>query len=293
MSHANHANEEQSQEQNWRKVLYGQSASAAGYPANDRIVYSDNFTPRHSFLAAIQRNKDLKLYSRSDCLHGAAVVGREISLVVTFWSLYIYLSEGLISCEQLLSALLLVISAGYLYHLRNFSLSIIFGRVKTTFLFVTIGYALSPVLYKLTDTISTDTIHSMSVAGLVVHIITHHYGITGPIVSKSISLNSAIFAAVCLASRFPTHTAAFSLLCLAVFSFLLVPMWSEVYVPNPVKSLLSALVSVSLLARVMPSYAVLAALLLILVQVVCPLLFHKLQAHKQTIHGPWDEASLH
>ena len=28
--------------------------------------------------------------------------------------------------------------------------------------------------------------------------------------------------------RFPTHTAAFSLLCLAVFSFLLVPMWSEV-----------------------------------------------------------------
>ena len=26
--------------------------------------------------------------------------------------------EGLISCEQLLSALLLVISAGYLYHLR-------------------------------------------------------------------------------------------------------------------------------------------------------------------------------
>merc|ERR1719495_500756 len=115
----------------------------------------------------------------------------------------------------------------------------------------------------------------MSVFGLVVHVLTQFYGITGPIVSKSISLNSAI-----------------SLLCLAVFSFLLVPMWSEVYVPNPIMSLLSALVSVSLLARVLPSYAAQTALLLLLVQVLFPVLFFRLQSYKQTIHGPWDEASL-
>ena len=27
-------------------------------------------------------------------------------------------------------------------------------------------------------------------------------------------------------------------------------------------------------------------------QVICPLLFFHLQSYKQTIHGPWDEASL-
>lgn len=264
----------------WERVLYKQQ----GFP--------DNYTPPGTFLAAIQRNKNLRLYSVMECLQGGAIVGREISLVITFWSLYVYLSEGLISSDQLLTALLLVTSLGYLYHLRNFSVRRILSEIKTTFLFLCIGFALSPVLYKLTDTISTDSIHMMSVFGLVVHVLTQFYGITGPIVSKSISLNSAIFAAVCLASRCSSHITAFSLLCLAVFSFLLVPMWSEVYVPNPIKSLLSALVSVSLLARVLPSYAAQTALLLLLVQVLFPVLFFRLQSYKQTIHGPWDEASL-
>jgi hypothetical protein len=63
----------------WRKTLYERS----GLP--------DNYTPAASFLAAIQRNKDLRLYSRRECLQGAAIVGRELSLVITFWSLYLYL----------------------------------------------------------------------------------------------------------------------------------------------------------------------------------------------------------
>jgi len=185
-----------------------------------------------------------------------------------------------------------VITSGYLYHLRNYTYAVIWSGIKTTLFFLTVGFALSPVLYKLTDTISTDTIHTMSLGGLGVHTFTQNYGIQGPLVSKSLSLNSAIFSTVCLASRLPTHIMAFSLLCLAVFCFLLVPMWSEVYVPNPVKSLLSGLVSVCLLARVLPNYAVLAAIFMFLVQVFCPLLFFRLQSYKQTIHGPWDEASL-
>jgi len=63
----------------WRKTLY------------ERTGLADNYTPPESFLAAIQRNKDLRLYSRGECLGGAAVLGRELSLVITFWSLYHYL----------------------------------------------------------------------------------------------------------------------------------------------------------------------------------------------------------
>jgi len=264
----------------WRKVLY----ETNGFP--------DNYTPEQSFLAAIQRNKNIRLYTKNECFKGASMVGRQMSLVITFWSLYVYLSEGVIDSEQLILALTLVISAGYLSYLRKFCLPVILSGIKTTFVFFTIGFALSPVLYKLTDTISTDTIHTMALFGFLVHLVTQFYGIHGPIVSKSISLNSAIFSAVCLASRFQTHMQAFSLLCLAVFCFLLVPMWSSAYVPNTLKSLLSAMVSVCMLARVLQSYAVLTALLLFIVQLCCPLLFYHLQSYKQTIHGPWDEASL-
>lgn len=264
----------------WRKTLY------------ERTGLADNYTPPECFLAAIQRNKDLRLYSRAECLAGAAVLGRELSLVITFWSLYHYLSLGWISHDQLLLALLLVTLAGYIHYSRSLTLSALWSRVRTTLLFLTIGYALSPVLFKLTDTVSTDTIHSMSVSGLLIHLLTQHYGLTAPPVSRSLSLNSAIFSTVCLASRFPGHLAAFSLLCLAVFCFLLVPMWNEAYRPNPVKSVLSALVSVCLLARVLPGYTLLAAGLFIFIQVCCPLLYCSLQSHKQTIHGPWDEAVL-
>ncbi len=63
----------------WTKKLYERS----GLP--------DNYTPKESFLAAIERNKDLRLYSRRECLQGASLLGRELSLLITFWSLYLYL----------------------------------------------------------------------------------------------------------------------------------------------------------------------------------------------------------
>ena len=83
----------------WRKVLFEKN----GFP--------DNYTPEESFLAAIERNKNLRTYSKRECfqvkkiniwekknlnifskwLKGAAVVGREFSLLITFWALYIYL----------------------------------------------------------------------------------------------------------------------------------------------------------------------------------------------------------
>merc|ERR1711890_11050 len=61
------------------------------------------------------------------------------------------------------------------------------------------------IVYKLTDSISTDTIHTMASLGLFLHLLPQDYGLPAPVVSSSISLNSAIFSAVCLASRFDHH----------------------------------------------------------------------------------------
>jgi len=265
----------------WKKCLYENS----GFP--------DNFTPEESFLAAMHKNKNVRLYTKTECLQGGAVVGREVSIVTTFWSLYLYLSRRDIESEQLILSLSIVLCIGYLQYLRKVSLASILSGAKTVILFLVVGYAVSPVLYKLTDSISTDTIHLMSAGGLILHLFTVDYGIPGPIVSRSLSLNSGIFSTVCLASRLQSHVAAFALLYLAVFCFVLVPMWSDVYSPNPIKSLFTALVSVSLLARLMPSQAVLVSLFLLFIQFVCPAWFYRIQSYKQTIHGPWDEAVLH
>ena len=52
----------------WKKILYEDS----GYP--------DNFTPEESFLAAIEKNKNVRLYEFQECLLGAAVVGQVNSI---------------------------------------------------------------------------------------------------------------------------------------------------------------------------------------------------------------------
>merc|ERR1719471_2295205 len=74
--------------------------------------------------------------------------------------------------------------------------------IKTSTLFIVTGYALSPVLYTLTDTISTDSIHSMAASSFLLHLLTADYGISAPVVSWQLSLNAAVFSSVCLASRF-------------------------------------------------------------------------------------------
>merc|ERR1719318_1812877 len=175
--------------------------------------------------------------------------------------------------------------------LRSLDRVEIIAALKKTFLFIVIGFALSPVLYKLTDTISTDTIHSMALASFFLHLLSSDYGMAAPIVSWQNSLNAAIFSTVCLASRFDHHLSAFSLLCLSVFCFLILPLSRPVLPSAILSSLILGSLSISFLSCISTSQACLSLLCLASVQLACPLMFHSLQADKQTIHGPWDEAT--
>lgn len=267
----------------WKKILYEDN----GYP--------DNFTPNECFLAAIEKNKNVRLYTLFECFRGAAEVGKEMSLVVIFWCCYSSLLSQDLSPKTLLLVMGFVLIFGFTFHLwmtEQLTLpSLVYG-LKTTLLFSTIGWALSPVLYKLTDSVSTDTVHTTAGASLFLHLITHDYGLPGPLVSKTIALNSAVFSSVCLASRFPTHLAAFSLLCQAVFSFLL-SFLARPSLPSPLLvAVILNVVSLSWLAKLpAPTPLIfLTAGIQLLLQVFCPLLFYHFQSAKQTIHGPWDEA---
>ena len=53
----------------WRKVLY-----------EDSQGFEDNFTPTGSFLAAIEKNKGVRVYTRRECLAGAGRVGNEVRI---------------------------------------------------------------------------------------------------------------------------------------------------------------------------------------------------------------------
>ena len=266
----------------WKKVLYEDN----GYP--------DNYTPTEYFLAAIEKNKNLVVYSLRECFCGAAMVGKEISIVIIFWCCYSALKTGVLQPHALLGSLLvLLIGIGFLcfsFH-RRLQLGEIFAGLKTSFLFISAGFALSPVLYKLTDTISTDTIHTMAMTSFFLHLLCSDYGMAAPVVSWQISLNAAIFSTVCLASRFDHHLSAFSLLCLSVFCFLILPLSRPVLPLGILSSFLLGFSSIYLLSCISTSQACLALLCLAAVQIACPLIFHRLQVDKQTIHGPWDEAT--
>lgn len=168
------------------------------------------------------------------------------------------------------------------------------GFKKAT-IFLTFGLALSPVLYKLTDTISTDTIYTMTFLVLLIHLVFHDYGLRSSFVSHPLSLNAGLFAAVCLASRLPTSFDAFVLLFASVQTFVLFPIFRRNQIVGLIPNILSAMcmclltitVSVFLSSCAIGLYAAVA---LLVIGLLCPALFIHWQNYKDTIHGPWDEA---
>ena len=91
----------------WRKTLYEDS----GYP--------DNYTPPEYFLAAIERNKNLRAYSLWECFSGAAGVGQELSVVIIFWCCYKFLKTDLLQPEVLLVTMLGLLVGGFLLFVRS------------------------------------------------------------------------------------------------------------------------------------------------------------------------------
>ncbi|KFV97238.1 Phosphatidylinositol N-acetylglucosaminyltransferase subunit C, partial [Fulmarus glacialis] len=135
------------------------------------------------------------------------------------------------------------------------------------------------VLKTLTESISTDTIYAMSALMLLGHLIFFDYGANAAIVSSTLSLNMAIFASVCLASRLPRSLHAFVMVTFAMQIFALWPMLQK-----------------KLKARTPQCYVgvtVLFALALLLaIPCLCPYCLIRLQLLKDNIHGPWDEAEI-
>lgn len=177
------------------------------------------------------------------------------------------------------------------------------ATIKNGLIFTLLLMILSPVFRTLTEDTSLDTVWASSGILLLLGLVFNDYevGIScnvpdgiPSIKCQPLSLNCAMLAAITLASRLPTHFHVFALLSLAVNLFAFFPLLEALLVGYrwQLTALLVAVVF-AILGRLVSVLAVVSyGVVVVFVWLVCPWWLCFLQRHKNTLHGPWDEAVL-
>ncbi|CAB1334824.1 unnamed protein product [Coregonus sp. 'balchen'] len=257
----------------WRKVLW------------ERQPFPDNYVDRR-FLEELRRNEGLRQYRYWAVVWEAGLVSQQITCVALFLTLWLYMEQGLLSPATLLWSGLLCALLGYgLYQgLAPRGDSDNHHRTRWT----------------LTESVSTDTVYAMTALMLLAHLVAFPYAQPSP--PGSLSLNAALFASVCLASRLPgdLHTSGgldsssspsslhtFTMLCWALLVFALWPCLLQRLRDRAPRGF-----GVGGLGSLWPGGAVLLAAVLGTVTLLCPLLLIRLQSDKDNIQGSWDEAEI-
>ncbi|XP_020826179.1 phosphatidylinositol N-acetylglucosaminyltransferase subunit C [Phascolarctos cinereus] len=275
----------------WQKVLY------------QRQPFPDNYVDQR-FLEELRKNVSARKYRYWSVVFESGVVVQQLCSVCVFVVIWWYMDEGLLAPQWLFGTGLASSFIGYvLFDLidggagRKKSGRTRWADLKSALVFITFTYGFSPVLKTLTESVSTDTIYAMSVFMLLGHLIFFDYGANAAIVSSTLSLNMAIFASVCLASRLPRSLHAFIMVTFAIQIFALWPMLQKkLKACTPCSyvgvTLLFAFLALAGLLTISGVGAILFALLLVSISCLCPYYLIRLQLFKENIHGPWDEAEI-
>ncbi|CAI9601164.1 unnamed protein product [Staurois parvus] len=275
----------------WRKVLY------------ERQPFPDNYVDK-SFLEELRKNIYVRRYSYWAVVFESVVVIHQLCSVCSFSVIWWYMDQDLLSPQKLCGVGLASTLLGYLIFDavdrgagRKDSGRTRWDDLKSSLVFVAFTYGFSPVLKTLTESISTDTIYAMSVLMLIGHLVFFDYGANAAVVSNTLSINMAIFASVCLASRLPRSLHAFTMVTFAIQIFALWPSLQRklrAYTPRTYTcvTFLFALSSLAGMLSISSVGALLFFLLLAFVTFLCPYILIRLQLFKDNIHGPWDEAEI-
>ncbi|XP_029474422.1 phosphatidylinositol N-acetylglucosaminyltransferase subunit C [Rhinatrema bivittatum] len=275
----------------WRKVLY------------ERQPFPDNYVDRR-FLEELRKNIYVRHYQYWAIVFESGVLIQQLCSVCTFVVIWWYMDEDLLTPQWLFGTSFLASLIGYVFFDaidlgagRRINGRTRWADLKSTLVFIAFTYGFSPVLKTLTESISTDTIYAMSVLMLLGHLIFFDYGATAAIVSSTLSLNMAIFASVCLASRLPRSLHAFVMVTFAIQIFALWPsLQKKLKAQTPhcytVVTVLFAVSATAGLLTISGIGALLFTLLLLAISFLCPYYLIRLQLFKDNIHGPWDEAEI-
>ncbi|XP_070531957.1 phosphatidylinositol N-acetylglucosaminyltransferase subunit C-like isoform X1 [Ptychodera flava] len=277
--------------QKWKKVLY------------DNQGKPDNYVDE-SFLDEMKKNVNTRTYELWNVIGESGLVSQQLSSICLFIVAFIYMDEGDLSPQFLFTISCCATVLGYIIydvidggHGRQQCGRTRLDDLKSVCLFLTAAVGLSPILKTLTDSISTDTIYAMTVFMFLGNLLFYDYRTTGAITSNALSLNAAIFASVCLASRLPTTWHTLTTVTLAMQVFALWPVLrrkfkSNVSCSQPAMTWLLATVAMVALFTVSRVGAILFLLLHMAITFLFPFWLIKLQPYKNNIHGPWDEAVI-
>lgn len=210
--------------------------------------FDDNYTPP-SFPRCVVFNEGARFRSFGYLLIHSLWVLDHISLVVLFFDVFLLCDNGSIYSTSLftidvllvLSGLIISIILLYLHTSQSTSsstLSSIKSKIERTYVMGILLIILCPFLRTLTESISTDTIWTMTIICCLIHLLTADYGFDkyknggtdnksiqfsisesyDPKITATVSLNAAAFMSVLLGSRLKSNDLALSFL---LFSFIL------------------------------------------------------------------------
>ena len=250
--------------------------------------YPDNFTDKELFLKALKRNKNLKTYTFLECVQQGQLPLQQLSCTVAFSLLHFM---NIQVTENMLYLMAFVTMMGYLT-IVGFSIR----ESRTVILFGGFLFGLSPIIQTLTRTISDDTIYAMVSICLFINFCLHDYStLNGDYMSKCVSLNAAIFAAVCLASRLNDLNSVIATIIIAILLYGIIPpirkkMADSLCLPLCTVITVGSTIYMSLIC--LPLVIIPLIISVVTCLLIVPAFYIYLQTQKDNIYGPWDEAVL-
>ncbi|KAK4754539.1 hypothetical protein SAY87_002643 [Trapa incisa] len=282
----------------WKKVAYGGMQPG----------YDDNHTDE-SFLEDMVMNANVVKRDVMKVMQDSISISQYLSIVALVGVVWTYTLNYMLDENSLLLIDVGLLVSGFLVLILTeemLSLYLLFHYFLNIAFFIMGLYILAPIYKTLTRSISSDSIYSVTVSLLIIHLFLHDYSRSAvrapgtwknPSLTSCISLNASVVASVFVASRLPSWVNVFAIMLFSLLVFLFAPLVT--YCIRKYSFRLHILFSVGLMILSLGLVYVLHKLLfvvflvlLIFVTIVCPYWLIMIQEYKFEINGPWDEAKL-
>ncbi|KAG5488567.1 hypothetical protein JIQ42_00175 [Leishmania sp. Namibia] len=299
----------------WRKVLY------------ERQPFEDNYVDPQQFLEELSHNKDIKNYEYANVVINTLAITQEISIVVLFCHAFMGVFTNSIGKYSLVWIDVLSVFASlvcyvfyqchqdackanaerpvslctrcsppprppsrWVFHAWNF------GRQVVSL--VSLLTLLSPILSTLTVTYSDDTIVTLSIITMSLHVLLADYSYLNAYTERfdpNLSVNMAICCVILMASRISNPLASGALICFGIMCFSLSPIVRHLIKHNSFTAHVAITfglvgLAIGCLTQI-PILAILYTVTVLMISFGIPWLFVRMHSSVKTqINGPWDEA---
>lgn len=281
----------------WRKILY------------ERQNYPDNYIPE-SFLDNLDEeicttpksNTVLRpSLSFAALLDSCSIVFLQITVLTLFLTVFKYIDKKIITLLGIftIDSIIIFIGAVYQIYIGLFRQSAE-DLGQTCFIFGSCLTIATPIVQSLTANYSRRTINALTLFFSCMHIALYDYAFINSIdeqFSGNLSLNSAVFVSILLASRIDNMHVVIFFLLFAVICFILFPECARVvkqYSQLQHYSICLILYAVTSVLLFFLSRALLIVyqLAMLAVLALCPLLLRHMHTYKKALRGLWDVAPV-